>query len=107
MPPTGDRDLSEYCSNLPPADVFDELRTATVPTTAPRCTLDLDLSLHDVPLHLFQDVFTLPKSKPDLLGYDSISATIEFCDLLHSESFASEAGFNPDYEFHGHVLGVP
>jgi hypothetical protein len=76
MAPTGDRDLSEYCSNLPPADVFDELGTATVHTTAPHCTMDLDLSLHDVPSHLFQDVFTLSESKADLLGYDAISATI-------------------------------
>lgn len=59
-------------------------------TTATRHTLDLDLSLHDIPLHLLQNVFTLLKSKPDLLGCDSTSATIEFCDLLRGESFVSE-----------------
>jgi hypothetical protein len=70
-----------------------------VRTTATRHTLDLDLSLHDIPLHLFQNVFTLLKSTPDLFGCDSTSATIKFCDLFHGKSFASEAGFNPDDKF--------
>jgi hypothetical protein len=76
-----------------------------VHTTATCHTLNLDLRPHDIPLHLFQNVFTLLKSKSDFLGCDSASATIEFCDLLHGESFASEAGFNPDDEFHGRLLG--
>jgi len=50
------------------------------------------LSLHDIPLHLFQNVFTLLKSKPDLLGRDSTSATIEPGDLFHGESFAKAGG---------------
>jgi hypothetical protein len=77
-----------------------------VHSTTIRHTLDLDLSLNDIPLHMFQDIFTLLKSKPDLFGCDSTGATIEFCDLFHGESFASEAGFNPDYEFHGRVSSV-
>ena len=52
--PTGNRNLPENCSNLPPADVFDELRAATVHATATRRTLHPDLSLHDVPLSRFK-----------------------------------------------------
>jgi hypothetical protein len=79
-------DLPEYRSNLPRADVFDEQRTATVHTMATRRTLDPDLSLHDIPLHLFQGVFTLLESQPYLLGCNSTSATIEFGDLFHGKS---------------------
>jgi hypothetical protein len=68
---------------------------------ARRWPLDLYLSLHDLSLHLFQNVFTLLKGEPDLLGHDSASATFEFCDLFYGEGLTSEAGFNPDDEFHG------
>jgi hypothetical protein len=74
-------------------------------TMARRWPLDLYLSLHDLSLHLFQNVFTLLKGEPDLLGHDSASATFEFCDLFYGEGLTSEAGFNPDDEFHGRLLG--
>ena len=50
-------------------------------------------TIADISLHLFQDVFTLLKRKPYLLGCNSTSATIEFGNLFHGKSLASEAGF--------------
>jgi hypothetical protein len=81
--PAGYPDFPKYRSDLPSADVFNELRTATVHTTAARRTLDPDLSLHDIPLYVFQNVFTLLKTKPDLFRCDSTGTTIEACDPFH------------------------
>jgi hypothetical protein len=76
-----------------------------VNTVAGRQLLDLYLCSNDISLHAFQNLPTLLKSKPDFLGYDSDSATVECCDLFHGQSLISEAGFNPDDEFYERLLG--
>jgi hypothetical protein len=69
---------------------------------------DSDLSLHNLPLHLAYDIFTLGEGQPDVLTGDSVSATIKSCDFFNGESFTGKASFNPDDEFHGVLsVGIP
>jgi hypothetical protein len=46
-------------------------------------TLDPNLRPHNIPLYLFQNIFTLLKGESDLLGCDSTGTSIEFCDFFH------------------------
>ena len=94
MAPTGDLDLPKYRPDLPCADVLDELCAGAMHTQTLCQRKNLDLSLHDFPLHLSHYFFTLMEGQPDILSRNTISATIDSRNFFNGESFTGKAGLN-------------